>query len=312
MEATLKFTNGQKAGKLFKPSSFSLVLCSGTLTQNGEARRLKVRCVASFPRVSLLDRANNAARPTVTIGVHTTDNTPTTTKDDSCCSSKEPTRATSRFRHGIIAFQSSHTGQSLLLIKSISMIMKTSIALLVLSAASAVSASQCVDKSTYYAIDKDVETIAAGITDEDELVHFFGGTVRLVAHDFMDFDRNDNSQGTDGCIDWDHEVNKGLWGTIWCDQGCKLSDIYYEKYTHISKADFWIAAANAVIRQLSVDQELDLIDTFLWGRKDADSCEGQGDRIPTGTGCREVQDTLLDAMGLEWRDAVALLGAHTM
>jgi hypothetical protein len=130
----------------------------------------------------------------------------------------------------------------------------------------------------------------------------------------MDYDRNsDNRMGTDGCMEWSHEVNLGLWGTIWCDDGsCKLTNLYDEKYSHISKADFWIAAANAVIRNLSVDKSLDLVDTFLWGRKDADSCEGQGDRIPTGSGCREVQDVLLDAMDLEWRDAVALLGAHTM
>ena len=114
-------------------------------------------------------------------------------------------------------------------------------------------------------------------------------------------------------MEWDHEVNKGLWGSVWCDDGsCELTNIYNRSYSHLSRADFWIAAANAVIRQLSVDQSLDLVDTFLWGREDTDSCEGQGDRIPTGSGCREVQDILLDAMDLTWKDAVALLGAHTM
>jgi hypothetical protein len=189
---------------------------------------------------------------------------------------------------------------------------KSLIALLLSTCMASTHASGCIDKSTYYSIDNDVETIASGITDEDELIHFFGGIVRLVAHDFMDYDRHsDDPQGSNGCIDWDHADNKGLWGTIWCDE-CELTKVYEEKYSHLSKADFWIVSANAVIRQLSVDQELDLIDTFLWGRKDADECKGQGDRIPTGTGCREIEDTLLDAMGLEWRDAVALLGAHTM
>ena len=138
--------------------------------------------------------------------------------------------------------------------------------------------------------------------------------IQLAAHDFMDYDRHsDPPMGSDGCIQWDHEENVGLWGSIWCDDGsCELTNIYEKKYSHISKADFFIASANAVIRQLSVDKSLNLVDTFLWGRKDADSCENQGDRIPTGTGCREIQDTLLDAMDLTWRDAVALLGAHTM
>ena len=67
------------------------------------------------------------------------------------------------------------------------------------------------------------------------------------------------------------------------------------------------------MRQLSKDQSFDLANTFLWGRKDASVCKGSGDRITTGTGtCRDVEDTMLDAMGLEWRDAVALLGAHTI
>ena len=41
------------------------------------------------------------------------------------------------------------------------------------------AASSCVDKSTYYGIDRDIEIAASKITDEDELVHFFGGIVRL-------------------------------------------------------------------------------------------------------------------------------------
>ncbi|KAL7476864.1 hypothetical protein ACHAW6_002698 [Cyclotella cf. meneghiniana] len=193
------------------------------------------------------------------------------------------------------------------------MTMKTSFVFVLLSSlAVAPSSSECFDKSTYYAIDHDIEAIASGIDNEDDLVHFYGGIVRLVAHDFMDYDRNsDTPMGTDGCIDWGHEVNLGLWGSIWCDD-CDLTKLYNDKYSQLSKADFWVAAANAVIRNLSVDKTLDMVDTFLWGRKDADSCPGQGDRVPTGSGCREIEDVFLDAMGLNWRDAVALLGAHTI
>ena len=70
----------------------------------------------------------------------------------------------------------------------------------------------CVDKDTYYGIDHAVETIAAGITDEDKLVHFFGGIVRLATHNFMDFSRHEGiKMGSDGCIKWDHQDNKGLY-----------------------------------------------------------------------------------------------------
>lgn len=177
--------------------------------------------------------------------------------------------------------------------------------LFVLLSAVAATLASCIDKDTYYSIDNAVEKIAAGITDEDELVHFFGGVVRMAAHDFMDYDRHsDEPMGSDGCIEWNHIDNKGMWGSIWCDDGsCELTNVYEERFSHISKADYWIACANAVVRQRSVDQSLDLIDTFLWGRKDADSCKNQGDRIPTGTGCREVEDILLNSMGLTWRDA---------
>lgn len=170
----------------------------------------------------------------------------------------------------------------------------------------------CIDKSTYNDIDHEIEQIASSINNDEELVHFYGGIVRLAAHDFMDYDRNsDTPYGSDGCIDWDHEVNAGL-QSIWCSS-CPLTKLYNKKYTYISWADFWIISANTVMRILSKDQSFDLANTFLWGRKDASICKGSGNRIPTGTGtCRDVEDTMLDAMGLEWRDAVALLGAHTI
>jgi hypothetical protein len=63
--------------------------------------------------------------------------------------------------------------------------MKTPTLIVALTSIAASSAS-CIDKDTYYGIDRAVENIAAGITDEDELVHFYGGIVRLAAHDFMD------------------------------------------------------------------------------------------------------------------------------
>ena len=170
----------------------------------------------------------------------------------------------------------------------------------------------CIDTTTYYEIDSQIEKIASSIESVEDRVHFYGGIVRLAAHDFMDYDRNsDIPFGSDGCIDWDHEVNTGL-ESIWC-VSCPLTKLYHKKYSYISKADFWVMSGNAVLRQLSKDQSFDLANTFLWGRNDTDSCDGSGERVPTGTGtCMDIEDTMLDAMGLEWRDAVALLGAHTI
>ena len=165
--------------------------------------------------------------------------------------------------------------------------------------------------STYDSIDEDIAALKDNIRDDRTRSHFLGGIVRLVAHDFMDFDPNNNTpMGPDGCFDTDHPNNAGL-ESIWCSN-CELTRLHIRKYSHISKADFWIACANAVIRQTSVDNELDLKETFRWGRIDRASCRGSGERLPRPAGCEETQDVFLRRMGLEWRDAVALMGAHTL
>lgn len=38
----------------------------------------------------------------------------------------------------------------------------------------------CIDKATYYEIDRDIEILASSINREEELVHFYGGIVRQV------------------------------------------------------------------------------------------------------------------------------------
>jgi hypothetical protein len=171
----------------------------------------------------------------------------------------------------------------------------------------------CFTNNTYNSIDADIELLKNEIDDDTSRSHFLGGIVRLVAHDFMDYDQNNFTypMGTDGCFDPDHQANAGLPESVWCDT-CTLKLLYESKYTHVSRADFWVAAANAVIRQTSIDSVLDLRDTFLWGRVDADSCVGSGDRLPIPGGCDEVEGVFLTRMGLGWRDVVALMGAHTL
>ena len=169
---------------------------------------------------------------------------------------------------------------------------------------------QCFNMNTYNEIDVDINTLKNNIGSGRERSHFLGGIVRLAAHDFMDYDRRDvtNPYGPDGCFDRSHPANAGLPQDIWCP-GCALTILYETKYSSfISRADFWIASANAVIRQTSVNNGLDLRTTFLWGRKDIADCPGSGDRLPTPAGCDQVEDVFIRKMGLEWRDAVALMG----
>ena len=171
----------------------------------------------------------------------------------------------------------------------------------------------CFTTSTYDAIDVDIMTLKNDIDDDGTRGHFLGGIVRLVAHDFMDYDRGsvDGPMGPDGCIDMDHPTNAGLPEDVWCDN-CTLTSLYRNKYSHLSRADFWIASANAVIRQTSVDTALDMRNTFVWGRKDVNTCAGSGERLPLPSGCGQVEGVFLERMGLTWVDAVALMGAHTL
>ena len=175
------------------------------------------------------------------------------------------------------------------------------------------STERCFSVEMYDSIDEDIAAIKNNIRSDQERSHFLGGIVRLAAHDFMDYDNNNSSDpmGPDGCFDPNHPSNAGLPADIWCGN-CTLKLLHDERYSHVSRADFWIAAANAVIRQTSINNSLDMRDTFVWGRKDTNVCAGSGDRLPTPSGCDQVERVLLGRMGLTWADAVALLGAHTL
>jgi len=173
--------------------------------------------------------------------------------------------------------------------------------------------ADCLTEDTYDAIYSDIEALSAAHADDVSRGHFLGGIVRLAAHDFMDHDISSDSMkmGADGCIDWQHEANSGL-NTIWCDDGCPLTQIYQEKYSLMSRADFWVASANAVIKLRSPNNALDLKTTFKWGRVDADQCPDSALRLPGASDCGQVQDVFLNRLGLTWTDAVALIGAHTL
>ncbi|KAL3777799.1 hypothetical protein HJC23_003572 [Cyclotella cryptica] len=173
--------------------------------------------------------------------------------------------------------------------------------------------TRCFSNSTYDSIDDDIAKLRKFIRDDVTRSHFLGGIVRLAAHDFMDYDKRDrsNPMGPDGCFDESQPMNKGLPESVWC-KSCLLRRLYEERYNFLSRADFWIASANAVIRQTSEKNALNLRDTFRWGRKDRSSCRGSADRLPDSKSCKDVESTFLTRMGLEWKDAVALLGAHSL
>ena len=170
----------------------------------------------------------------------------------------------------------------------------------------------CMNTARYDAIYADIEAIKNSIGNDVDRSHFLGGIVRMVAHDFMDYDASNKRKplGQDGCLIFDSSMNVGL-SSIWCDS-CPLTQLYEAKYSDLSRADFWVAAGNAVIYLTSVNNELDLRNTYYWGRNTVDSCPGSDSRLPTTAGCQSVEGVFLERMGLTWKDAVALLGAHTL
>ncbi|KAL7512226.1 hypothetical protein ACHAXN_009257, partial [Cyclotella atomus] len=170
---------------------------------------------------------------------------------------------------------------------------------------------ECLTSATYDAIDADIESIARTFLDDESRSHFLGGVVRLAAHDFLDYNKDDPTApfGSDGCIEFDDSHNAGL-EDIWCAE-CDLTRLYQESYSHISKADFWVVAANSVINQTS-SGVLNLKDSFVWGRVDNASCQDSALRLPETTGCSEVEEVFLTRLGLSRTDAAALLGAHTL
>ena len=158
----------------------------------------------------------------------------------------------------------------------------------------------------------DIDQLSAAIGDVGHRSHFLGGIVRLAAHDFMDFDRNDLDEpgGSDGCLDLTADPNAGL-DTIWCDEPvCPyklLFDTVYNQY--MSKADFWVAGATMVVELTSV---LSTPIPFKYGRPDNTDCPSSSSRLPADSGCSAVEGVFIDRMGLSWTDATALLGAHTL
>ncbi|KAL3756994.1 LOW QUALITY PROTEIN: hypothetical protein ACHAWU_007021 [Discostella pseudostelligera] len=107
--------------------------------------------------------------------------------------------------------------------------------------------------------------------------------------------------GPDGCFNVTHPANKGITDNL----------LEQEKYSHISKADFWVVAGNAVIHQTSLGA-LDLRSNFQWGRKVAASCPGAGTQLLHAMGWASVKAVFVTRMGLSWKDVVVLMGAHML
>jgi len=100
-----------------------------------------------------------------------------------------------------------------------------------------------------------------------------GCVVRLVGHDFMDYDGLHG--GADACLDLADAENNGLAKCLTeGEHGVSLNDVYGKHCSHVSLADFLVIAAEAVMtftRQYVIDDDpsrasMDFRSQFKYGR----------------------------------------------
>lgn len=144
--------------------------------------------------------------------------------------------------------------------------------------------------------------------------------LRMAGHDFMDFAAGQG--GSDACTDMADPDNGGLPACLATgEHGIALLDIYQQFCVDVSLADFLVIAAEAVIlstraRHIASNPTappLNLRSSFRFGRVTATSCDFAAGRLPNPErGCQAVEDTFVNALGLSWTEAAALMGVHTL
>jgi peroxiredoxin len=156
----------------------------------------------------------------------------------------------------------------------------------------------------YEAIRRAVVAAAPPSSNFNALIDYYGGIVRLAFHDAGTYTALTNLYGPNGCLNFADPGNGGLQNVI------NMIEPIYQRYkTILSRADFWVVAAFAIVKQAGGPDM-----PFQWGRVD---CVPPTTK-PTGllpnpqTGWQPVFDVFVTRMGLTVRDTVALLGAHTL
>jgi len=149
-----------------------------------------------------------------------------------------------------------------------------------------------------------------------------GCLVRLTGHDIMDFNRENNNGGADGCIDFQDPDNLGL-------KGCMLESVSERDSSNISLelmwqdfcqevsiADFFVIAAEALMEATAPGQHRGMWsgsfrNGFKFGRQTALSCNPEALPNPIHA-CDAVEEVFIERMGLTPEMAAALMGVHTL
>eukprot|EP01038_Epipyxis_sp_PR26KG_P004948 gene4948-6921_t len=140
---------------------------------------------------------------------------------------------------------------------------------------------------------------------------FFGKAARLAFHDSAEVlvtDPND-IYGPDGCLSVSGD-NAGLIEATSIIQTV-FDPIWQSVCGQISRADFWVLMAKLAIETSEITGFLKI--PYQYGRRDNAQCNGGAGRLPNPQpGVDEINRVFVNQMGLEYRDATTLFGAHTV
>lgn len=151
---------------------------------------------------------------------------------------------------------------------------------------------------------------------------FVGCVLRFAGHDLMDFDPETKTGGSDGCLAFSDPDNAGLMPCLAGDGefglGVTLQNAYADFCNEVSFADFVVIAAEALMVRSRGDWDpalkrsgFELQEGFRFGRLTSPTCM-PGPLPNPEDSCKAVKSNFIDALGLSWKEATALMGAHTV
>ena len=149
----------------------------------------------------------------------------------------------------------------------------------------------------------------------------YGALVRLIFHDAAGGGGPNGNGGMNGCIDFTTSDNKGLEAVV-----ATLDTIYTDYSDKISKADFWLLAANLAIQYASTtnssvtNKNIPLLDAspgtlylaFSYGRVDDATCDDSGKLPGANFNWTQMKTLFTDRMGMTTAQIVAIMGAHSL
>jgi len=187
--------------------------------------------------------------------------------------------------------------------------------------------TSCMSEELYDEVVASIKQLVEGLNttceeDHCEQADFGGCVLRMVGHDFMDFDSSTGNGGADACTDMEDPDNAGLPECLYSGEfegEVSLRDAYRLFCDRVSLADFLVIAAQAVMSLQAEDQSKELLSQgfksqFHYGRTTSfEGCDFSEGILPNPEdSCVAVKRVFVDSLGLTWSEAAALMGVHTL